>query len=355
MKQLDRYVFRQVMLAALVSLLVLLAIEGLIAFMRELDRLGEGDYGVLQIAHYLFYTFPQRAVERMPMALLLGGLMGMGALAAGSELVAMRASGWSKLRIVIAALLPGVVVVMLTGVLAEYVAPPMSQRAEETRADARGRTLSIRGGRGFWVRDGQLLVQVRDVEPSGELANLVLYELAEDGSALRSVARARKAVYEGEDWRLLDVTVTELGPLGTASETIPAQAWSSLLSPRLLDVLVLEPQEMSARDLYVYSDYLQRNGLDASSYRLALWGKLLSPLSNLVMLFVAMPFVFGPLRSSAAGQRLFAGVMIGLLYYLATQTLASVGLVYDLSPFLATALPPALFFLVALAVLSRLR
>ncbi len=355
MKQLDRYVFRQVMVTTLISLLVLLAVESFFAFMRELDRIGEGEYGVVQIAHYLIYTFPQRAVERMPMALLLGGLMGMGALAAGSELVAMRAGGWSKLRIVVATLVPGMVIVLLTALLAESVAPTMSKRAEEARAEARGRTLSIRGGRGFWVREAQLLVQVRDVEPSGELANLVLYELSEDGTSLRSVARARRAVYEGEGWRLLEVTETELGPLGTSRRTVAERAWSSLLSPRLLEVLVLDPHEMSAQDLYVYSDYLHRNGLDASPYRLALWGKLLSPLSNLVMLFVAMPFVFGPLRSSAAGQRLFAGVMVGLLYYLVTQTLASVGLVYDLSPFLATALPPTIFFLAALVALNRSR
>lgn len=354
MLQLDRYIFRQVLATSLISLLVLLALESFFAFMRELDRLGEGSYGPLDIAQFLLYTLPQRAVERMPMALLLGGLMGMGALAAGSELVAMRAAGWSTLRIVASTLLPGLLLVLLAATVGEFVAPALTHHAEAARAEARDRTLSIRGGRGFWVRDGDLLVQIREVHPSGELANLWLYRL-EDGVRLRSVAQAESAVHGAQGWRLLGVTETELGPLTARRVAVAERLWDAPITPRLLDVLVLQPEAMSARDLRVYSEYLTRNGLDARSYRLALWAKLVAPLSNLVMLFVAMPFVFGPLRSAAAGQRLFAGVMVGLLFYLTSNTLANVGLVYSLPPALAITLPPALFFLAAFLALRRIR
>jgi lipopolysaccharide export system permease protein len=354
MTQLDRYIFRQVLATTLVSLLVLLALESFFSFMGEIDRIGEGSYGPLDIAQYVLLRLPQVAVERMPMALLLGGLLGMGALAAGSELIAMRAAAWSILRIVASTLSCGVLVVVVTAVLAEFVVPSMNHLAESERAEARGRNLSIRGGRGFWVRDAAFLIQIREVLPSGDLANLKLYTI-DAGRRLSTVATARTAVFGPQGWRLLDLIEDDLRS-DTVRRTLQAERrWDSAISPRLLEVLVLKPEQMSARDLRVYSAYLARNGLDARSYRLALWEKLIAPFSNLVMLFVAMPFVFGPLRSSAAGQRLFVGVMVGLLFYLSTTTLSSLGLAYSLPPLLATAMGPMVFFLVALMALTRMR
>ena len=64
----------------------------------------------------------------------------------------------------------------------------------------------------------------------------------------------------------------------------------------------------------------------------------------LVMLFLSIPFVFGPLRSVGIGQRIFTGAIIGIVFYLLNKTFAYMAVVYGLSPLVATAFPTLLFF-----------
>ena len=127
------------------------------------------------------------------------------------------------------------------------------------------------------------------------------------------------------------------------------------ISPRLLKVLAIQPMDMSLRDLAVYIDYLGLNGLDSGSHRLAWWSKLLAPGTNLVMLFIAMPFVFGGMRSATAGKRLFVGILLGMVYFLINRTMGSVALVYGIPPLISAMLPPTLFLAGGAIAMLRVR
>ena len=130
---------------------------------------------------------------------------------------------------------------------------------------------------------------------------------------------------------------------------------ASSISPQILEVLAADPDELSIRDLQVYVNYLERNGLDTQSYRLALWRKALAPLTHLAMLVIAMPFVFGPQRTAGAGQRLLVGLLLGLAFFLMNYLLGNVVLLYGYSPLLGAALPSLLFLGAGFYALHRLR
>ncbi|MBI5041399.1 MAG: LptF/LptG family permease [Gammaproteobacteria bacterium] len=129
----------------------------------------------------------------------------------------------------------------------------------------------------------------------------------------------------------------------------------SLLSPQLLNVVTLAPEDLSARDLYEYADYMRDNGLDAARYDLAFWRRLVAPVAGLVMLFLSIPFVFGPLRSAGTGQRLVWGVMTGVAFYLLNQTMSHAGQVYGLPAPISALLPALLFFAGGLWVMRQVR
>ena len=121
-------------------------------------------------------------------------------------------------------------------------------------------------------------------------------------------------------------------------------AFPGLLSPELLNVVTIDPEDLSARDLYRYARYMRDNGLDPGRYELAFWKRVVAPLAGLVMLFLSIPFVFGPLRSVGTGQRLLWGVLTGVAFYLVNQTMTHMGQVYGLPALLSALLPPMLFF-----------
>jgi lipopolysaccharide export system permease protein len=134
---------------------------------------------------------------------------------------------------------------------------------------------------------------------------------------------------------------------------VPQAAWETLLSPDLINVVVVDPRKLSAIGLYRYIHYLRANHQDPSRYQLALWIRIMAPFSTGVMVFLAVPFVFGSLRAMGVGQRIVIGTMVGLVFYLLNQTLNHLGVAYDLNPFFSAAFPTLLFLGVALWLMRR--
>ena len=71
------------------------------------------------------------------------------------------------------------------------------------------------------------------------------------------------------------------------------------------------------------------------------------PFDLLVLVFCAMPFAFGTLRSGGLSKRLFIGIMLTIGFYLLQRAIVSMGAVYGLHPAFANLIPPLI--LIALA------
>jgi lipopolysaccharide export system permease protein len=127
-----------------------------------------------------------------------------------------------------------------------------------------------------------------------------------------------------------------------------------LLTPELLGIVVIKPENMSAHDISQFMGYLEDNGLNTQQYRYALLSRFITPLSALVMLFISVPFVFGGLRSASAGQRIFIGILVGFGFYILSQIASQMGRVYDVEPLLATLTPSVIFLLIGVFAVRRL-
>ena len=123
----------------------------------------------------------------------------------------------------------------------------------------------------------------------------------------------------------------------------------------LLGSSLAKPLSLSGRGLLVYIDYLKRNSLDASQYESELWYRAARTVSVVIMPILSLAFVFGSLRTGGAGSRLMIGVVIGLAYYLASETLANSGQVFNLNPIIVSWLPTAALLLITLFALARTR
>lgn len=349
---LDRYLARQVIGPSLLVVLLLVALSAFLLLLGQLDNL-DGDYGLPQALQFVALSVPQQMYELFPMAVLLGALIGLGQLASSNELMVMRAAGISVLRLGRGAMLGAVVIAVLAFAIGEFVAPPAEQYAGAMKNYARLQRVSLLGTSGVWARDGERFVNVRQMLREDELRGVLVYTLDDDG--LQSVLQAREASATADGWQLRNISVTRFEESGVTTENISHAAWDTLLNPSLLRLFVVEPDTLSMQGLSRYIDYLQRNGLDARRYQQAFWIKIVAPVSVLVMVLLAVPFVFGPMRSVGQGQRVIFGVLIGVGFYVFNLTLGQSGLVFGLNPFVSAWLPTALFALGSVIALMRVR
>lgn len=351
MVKLDRYIGTQVFTAILGVLGVIVGLALLFAFIDELGDIEES-YSFLDAIWFVLLTAPRRLYEMLPMAALIGCLIGLGSLASNSELTIMRAAGVSIGRIVWAVMKP-MLVLMLVGVLiGEYLAPYSENKAQASRAMAQGGGEAQTSKRGLWHRQGQEYVHINAVQPNGVLFGVTRYRF-DDQKRLQSSSFARRAQYQVDHWLLEDVATTHF--LERSSEVVKQgnERWDVELTPQLLGTVVLAPDALSITGLWRYIHYLAEQGLNNSQYWLSFWTKVLQPVVTAALVLMAISFIFGPLRSVTLGQRVFTGVLVGFIFKISQDLLGPSSLVFGFPPLLAVLIPASISALAGIWLLRR--
>lgn len=354
MRLLTRYIGVTVARSYALVLAALLAILSFFDFVRELEDVGKGSYRLGDALLHIALTMPQRAIDMLPVTFLLGTLIGLGSLANSSQLVAMRSAGVSVGRITWAALRVAALLVLAAMVTEQFGIPALEQYAQTRRSLAIAGTVGLRTQYGFWSRDEHAFVKIRNILPDGTLGEIDVYQF-DDANRLRAFSHAQSAHVEGgRYWVLNNITEKRIGDDGVTMYQVPAQRWDTFLRPEQLEVLILPARSLAISDLYRYSDYLRRSGQNADRYELAFWKKVTLPVTTAAMVALAVPFVFGPLRTRTAAQRIMVGGLVGIAFYLANQILDSVGLLYGINAMLPALLPPVVAGGVAAWLLRRI-
>lgn len=351
MRILTRYITRQVAAAILLVLAVLLGLELIIGLLDQTDDLG-GRYTLGPAAYYVVMTLPSHLPQFLPFAVLIGCLAGLGSLASTSELTVVRAAGVSIARILWMALQPALMVTFFGVVVAEYVAPRTEQIAQSYRAlMQQDKDISI-SEYGLWHREGDNFIHFNAVQPDGELFGVTIFNL-DSQRHLRTALFAERANYKKDHWELQNVRETHFGGDRLLNASEPTRLWQTQLSPELLNILVLDPSDLSITGLWQYVGFLKQQGSDSGAYELALWKKLLQPLAIISLVLVAASIIFGPLRQASMGSRIFVGLLIGIVFRFSQDMLGPASLVFGFPPILASAIPISISLAVGVLLLRR--
>ena len=356
MRILDRYIGVAVASHTLVVMLVFIALFSFASFVGELDYIGRGKYGILQSVYYVALTLPSLIYQLFPPVALIGSMVGLGMLSSGSELVAIRAAGVSMGRIILSVMKVGALLMVVAVIVGEWLAPQAEYYGQTMRSAALAERISLKTKSGFWARDGHNFIHVREILADSQLVDISIYEFSSMGNgqnSLQAVTHARTAVYQGNKWQLQNIQYSKINETGIITKYQPSAEWGSLLSPAVLGVVAVKPDKLSLFGLYKYVDYLHDNNLNAARYELAFWKKIMLPVGTGVMVFLAIPFIFGTLRSVGIGQRIMVGTLLGIAFYLFNQTFGYAGLVYGINPIVSAVFPPALFLGLGLLLMRR--
>lgn len=350
---LDRHIGRQILISTALVLGVLLALFVFIVFVDVLPDYGQGTFGLMELVRYVVLSQPRKMYEIFPVAVLIGTLMGLSTLALNSELIAMRAAGVSKLRIVAAALKVGLLFMLIALAVGEYVVPTAENQAQVGRARALA-TGFQQQATGIWLRDGNAFVNLGEVLPDLSLLRVNIFDF-QPNARLRTHTYAARATYADDAWRLQDVRQSRISPDTVDVRDAPSQTWRPQLTPEVVAVFTVRPEGLSIQQLVSYIGHLRSNSQETAQYVLALWQKALMPAATAIMILLATPFVFRPTRAGGLSQRVFIGILLGLAFVVVHRSVGYVGLIYGVPPQLAAAAPLLVFLLLALILLARVR
>jgi lipopolysaccharide export system permease protein len=360
-----------------VGFLTLFMFFDLVDELPNLGRTHIADGGTYQVRHALLYVtllLPSRLYELLPISVLIGTIFVMARLAQSSEYTILRTSGldpWRALRLLLSL---GGAFVALAFVVGDYISPAADRASQLLRAQYQFR-ITI-GQTGAWLREKQsqasYVVNVKSLSPSNTMQGIEIFEFRPDGR-VQAVIRAAQASFTTEDaWLLQAVQKTQFkqppdhieGARQTmarpsAGELVERTAldqlrWATEISAEMVSVALLKPERMRTIDLFSYIRHLKANGQNAQRYEIEFWRKVFYPISCLVMVMLALPFAYLHMRSGGISAYVFAGVMIGISFFMMNSIAVYVGNLQQWQPWLAAGAPGLLYTAVSLGAFGWL-
>jgi lipopolysaccharide export system permease protein len=353
--KLGGYVVRVVLGYTALVMLVLLALGALFLFIGQQDDIGTGSYTASQALLFVALNLPSYLFQLLPVGALIGAMLGLGNLARGSELVAMRAAGVTTLRFCGWLGLAGLILAVALLALGEFVAPPLEKYARQLKAFSKHSEVSFAGDRGAWLRDGDTIISVQQQSSGATFGGVQVFRFDRERRLL-SVGQADSASVEAQNrWQLKGFVETRFVDRGTVVGRVPLYPLRSTLSADLLGLAVVEPDSMGLRDLRAYVAHLRRNDLDAEAFEVAFWSRASRFVTMALVVLLALPFAMGPMRSTGQGARAVIGILIGAGFVLMSQTLESSGRLLDLPPLVVAWAPTVLLAALTATLLARAR
>ena len=297
---------------------------------------------------------PRYLYEILPIAALIGAVLGLGTLASNSELVIMRSIGISLWRIVGWVIRSALILVILSFALSEWVIPYTNEQAKSVKDH---RSVSALGEvKGYWTREGQRFIYIDYANAQGQLKHVQVVDF-DEGYHLKGVLNAAQGQFVKDgDWNLERVSQVDILPQGNATLVNAAQLPLSLaLQPKYVHMVTIDPEDLSPSQLISFMSYMEEYSQVPKTYKLAFWQKVASPFALIALVVIACSFIFGPLRQQSMGFRLVIALFIGLSFFYLQDFLGYASLVYSPSPAWFVFVPIILMMVVGGYLLRRAR
>ena len=381
MKTIRRLIYGEVLGSIALVALGFLALFFFFDLVDELQYLGKTSglptaKDIYQIRHALLYVtllVPNHLYELLPISVLIGTIFVMARLARSSEFTILRTSGLDPWRALKLLLSMGAVFVVLSLLIGDYVAPASERIAQLLKARYQG-AITV-GQTGAWLKEKQAytnyVVNVKTISQRNQMQAVQIFEFDQKGLVV-SVTQAPAATFSDDDsWLLKQATRSEFNvKVDSAAKTnqanparqtanvnrseLESYRWPTEITQEMVSVALLKPDRMSTLDLFNYIRHLEANSQSAQRYEIEFWKKVFYPLSCLVMVVLALPFAYLHFRSGGIAGYVFAGVMIGISFFLLNNVFGYVGNLQNWQPWVAAATPGLLYMAISLGAFGWL-
>ena len=357
MKIKDRYIANTLLTYSIVVLLVWLSIYSFFNFLAELNTVGTVNYTILEAFKYIVLQLPEVAYDQVSPVILLGCVLGMGHLATTGQLIILRASGISILKITWLTLKNAIIFLIFLTLIGELVAPTLTTYAENERSNALGQNSLSSSQDGFWIRDGDNFINVEN-NVDGSLFNGITVIELNKSNKIERVIESKSAIFDGQNINMDSTNIFSINSTNLFDDI--ALKERNLYKKRvafdqdLIDSLEKEPKDLTTLTIVKQIQFLTDNKLRAEVFEVELYKRLVKPITLVAMILLAMLFIFGSTRDATLGRKIFFGVVIGLSFELISRIGGALALSLNFSPLLSTFVPAiAIMIIATIALINK--
>ncbi|MBN1879949.1 LPS export ABC transporter permease LptG [bacterium] len=335
----------------------LLAISLIVHLFEKIDLLLENKASLLDACIALGMKIPYFSIVAIPFSTLVATILTIGTFTRTSELVAMKSSGISYLRICAPLIAAGMVITTLTFILNESIIPPCNQQVEAAwdRIRDRERSRFVRFHRWYRGKDGDIYY-FQHYDP--EKRTITGFSQFTIDSNMNVLARfeAKRMVWETDRWICKDGRTIQLSP--SDYKVISDEHFLERVNPipEVPDDFSKEHKdsdEMNIKELREYIRLLASIGFDTTEYEVDWHTKFSIPFLSLIMVLIGIGFATQNPRSSGGMVGIGISIFIGAFYFVFFRMSIELGQARAMSPPIAAWFCNVIFFIASLWNLYR--
>jgi len=352
-RRLDRYVFTTFTRLFVLTLIAVAPLFMLGDLTDNIDDyLDRADVGMARVLEGYLYSFPQWFQWSLPIAALVAAVFTVSRMTANREVLAAKAGGVSFHRLFLPMLFVATAVTGIGFAVADYV-----PRTNKVAMDLLGNRPILRLFRddfAFRTEGGMLLSARRLSVTEGRLSDLTFTRDIEDGSTLH--IGATSAAFTDEGWLFRDGRMRRVFENGSETTFRFLQMRVPTLTETPEELMLVEraADEMTLAEIDRQVGIIQRSGGQANELRVEAAQRGAIPVATLVIILFAAPLATTSKRGGAAfGVGLALGSLI--LYIMLLNVWGALGAAGIVSPTMAAWIPNAIFLVLGLVFLIRVR
>ncbi len=361
---LSLYVGRQFTASVLAMLAALSGLVSLFDFIELLRRSAQHpDATFARVGEIAALRLPYIAMEVLPFATLLGGMLSLWRLTRSSELIVARATGVSAWEFLTA---PVVCALALGGFATAVISPissVMFARAETLTnvfLSPEGGPLALANGQ-LWLRQadrglvarGVAIVHATDVALKHDMltANAMTVFRLNGADQLLARIEAGHGRLAGGHWTLDDARVIrpDAAPEPPRTLVLPTD-----LTVARVEESFASPDTLSVWELPGFIRLLNRSGFSSIRHRLHFQALLALPLLSATMALVAAGFSMRPARRGGVARMIGSGVAAGFALFMLSKMAEEFGQSGAIPVVLAAWVPAAAGMMLAVALLLHM-
>jgi len=357
MRILDRYIVREIFRHAFLGLIVFTFVLFVPQLIRLMELLVRHSGSETQIGKLFLYIFPGVLIFTIPMAVLVGVLLGLGRMSADSEIIALTALGIGRQRMLVPVGVLALTGAATTAMLTLWLGPTAFRalRGIETNLLASQASFQVQP-RVFDERFPKMVLYVNDISASGtQWHGVFLAEAGEESGSQLTLAENAIVIAEPKQGKLelhLQGGTTHEVSRGDPDHYSLTDFGQSDVPIEVTGLAPLQQRALSNPERPT-RDLLREDGKNWREARVEFHRRLAFPFACLVFALVAVPLGSQPRRGGRAAGTLLSVLLIGL-YYSLSVTGAGLAREGKLSPGMGIWLANIVLIGLALVLLPRM-
>lgn len=353
MKTLDKYVFFELLPPFMFGIIGFILIMITDLLFTYTDLIINKGVPLMVVLRLLIFKLPAIMVLTFPVSMVFATSMALSRMSKDSEVVALRTSGISLLRISLPIIIMAAGVSLLCYFTNEYLVPWSNHTSENIiRQMILKQPLPEIKENVFFHNSSNRFFYIRRVNTKDNtLEDVLIYEVGE--GVFPRVISAKTATYNGETWTLKDGLIHRYDETGKFSYEANFDEMDLVVNENIINFTDQKTSyEMNSKELSGIVTMLKRGGVDAKALLTDLYMKISVPVACLVFALLGIPFSLPAARSGRAFGVVFCVALI-FTFYVVASVFRSFGHGGLIAPILAAWLPNLFFGFLGSALIIK--